>query len=103
MRVAETLDASLLTKGKFLGIQRVNKFSSFVFHREFQSVKGFNCSTVPGEFLTAALIDRKLHVYDYISTDKLFDLNISSAGGFKLQSGSTQRLSQQQVFFLDSD
>mmetsp|Transcript_27145 Transcript_27145/g.41301 ORF Transcript_27145/g.41301 Transcript_27145/m.41301 type:complete len:263 (-) Transcript_27145:939-1727(-) len=99
----QTLDPLQIKKTKLYGIQKMLTFEEIKFGRSFELIKSFNSSSNLDVFLCALILNRKLQVYDFISNEILFEMQIPSVGGYKLKQGFSTRLNYQSIIFVDSD
>lgn len=88
------MDQEFLQNKGFVSLRPLVSFEHFDFSRSFEYVKDFTCSMNTGKNLLAALINRQLHVYDYVHDKILFKTNIS---------GIEESNTAKQIFFTESD
>ena len=97
LRSFPRLDESSIRCDGFKNLRSLLLFDRFHFARSFEYVREFQCTSNPKRFWIAAIINRTLHLYDYIHGDCLFQMNLPNA----IQRSSTDQ--NKKLFFIDDD
>ena len=89
---------------KSIALSRFNKLNhlftrnQFRLTRSFEYIKHIICTSNPSRSLLGALINRKLKVYDFITDQFLFEINVPNLDEIVLSKKSKNTL-----FFFDND
>jgi hypothetical protein len=103
IRYIQSMDFANITVKGLLGLQPLFHFENLNFLRSYQYIKSFSSATVSKSNICAVMADRKLQVYDYVSSKLLFEINAPNSGAFCLKQGMKCNMEYQQIFFLDND
>ena len=72
------MDKFTVNLSAFRSLQPFVRFDNFHFSRSFEFVKDFAVSHSPKKSLVAVLVNRSLHVYDYLGDKVLFITELSN-------------------------
>jgi len=103
IRQIHSMDFTNISIKSLLGLQPLFYFENLNFARSYQYIKSFISTTVSKNNLCALFADRKLQVYDFVSSKMLFEINAPNSGAYCLKQGMNSRMEYQRLFLLDND
>lgn len=79
------MDFTNISIKSLLGLQLLFQFENLNFTRSYHYIKSFVSATVSKNNLCALFADRKLQVYDFVSSKMLFEINAPNSGAYCLK------------------
>lgn len=97
IRDLPSIEKAIIKPISFRGINELKYFNKINFKRSVEKIDCFSCTSQPGKNLIAVIVDRFLHVYNFISGKVLFEILIPNANAHRHHKGCNH------CMFVDND